>query len=118
MNIEPGKYYKNKVVFPNLRALKRTNESFRGLTEDDYHTSQTPLLRLPIDMIKCFPTDYKHNICLGIVRKLLFTWLDGPLQVRLSHGKRNIISERLLGLKKCIPVEFNRKPRSLEELQN
>lgn len=69
-------------------------------------------------MIKCFPTDYMQNICLGIVTKLLFTWLGGPLQVRLSHIKRNIISERLLSLKKFIPVEFNRKPRSLEELQN
>lgn len=79
--IEPGEYYKNKVVFPNLRALKRTDESFRRHIDDDHHTDQTPLLQLPIDMIKCFPTDYMHNICLGIVRKLLFTWLQGPLQV-------------------------------------
>lgn len=43
--IEPGKYYKNKVVFPNLKTPRRTNESFRGHTDDDYHTSETPLLR-------------------------------------------------------------------------
>jgi len=115
---EPGKYYKNKIVFTNLRALKRTNKSFREHTDDDHHINQTPLLCLPIDMIKCFPTDYMHNICLGIVRKLLFTWLRGPLKVRLSHGKVNIISKHLLSLKDFILVEFHRKPRSLEELQN
>lgn len=43
--VEPGKYYKNKVV---LKALKRTNESFRGHADDGHHLNQTSLLRLPI----------------------------------------------------------------------
>lgn len=43
ISVEPGKYYKNKVVFPNLQALKCTNKLFRGHIEDDHHTNQTPL---------------------------------------------------------------------------
>lgn len=86
--------------------------------DDDHHISEMPLLRLPIDLIKCFPTDYMHNICLGVVKKLLFTWLRGPLQVRLSSKQVGIISNHLLSLRKNIPTEFNRKPRALEELHN
>lgn len=57
-----------------------------------------------------------HNICLGIVKRLLNTWIRGPLKVRLSNNKVQVLSQRLINLKSFIPLEFNRKPRSLDEL--
>lgn len=57
-----------------------------------------------------------HNICLGVVRKLLNTWIAGSLKFRLQHQKVKMISERLLNLRNMVPVEFNRKPRSLNKL--
>lgn len=111
-------YYKNKVVFNSLVSQKRTDESFRQEIDEDHHVSHTPLSELPIDLITTFPNDYMHNVCLGIVRKLLNTWIGGgSLKVRLQHQKVQVISQPLLDLRKMIPVEFNRKPRSLEELQ-
>ncbi|XP_030754939.1 uncharacterized protein LOC115881541 isoform X1 [Sitophilus oryzae] len=112
-----GEYYMNKVVLDSLISQKRTDEAFRQQLDEDHHIAQTPLTELPIDLIKSFPIDYMHNICLGIVKKLLNTWIGGPLKVRLPSQKVKIISERLLDLKTHIPVEFNRKPRSLDELQ-
>ncbi|XP_057668135.1 uncharacterized protein LOC130901070 isoform X1 [Diorhabda carinulata] len=111
-----GEYYKHKVVFNGLNGQKRTNESFRLQLDDEHHISQTSFLELPIDLISSFPIDYMHNICLGVVRKLLNTWIAGSLKVRLQHQRVKMISERLLNLKNMIPVEFNRKPRSLNEL--
>lgn len=54
-----------------------------------------------------------HNICLGIVKKLLNTWVGENVKVRLSNQKVKVISHRLVELKKVIPQEFNRKTRSL-----
>ncbi|XP_031350255.1 uncharacterized protein LOC116178316 isoform X1 [Photinus pyralis] len=112
-----GEYFKNKVIFDSLISQKRTDQSFRQQLDEDHHISSTPLLNLPINLIKNFPTDYMHNICLGIVRKMLNTWIGGSLRVRLPHQKVTTMSQRLLDLKRRIPIEFNRKPRSLEELK-
>lgn len=114
--IEPGEYYKNKVVFMSETAQKRTDDSFRKQLDDDHHHGPSPLLDLPIDLITCFPTDYMHNICLGVMKTLLRTWIGGLLKVRLSNNKVQIISQRLINLQQFIPFEFSRKPRSLDEL--
>lgn len=114
--IEPGEYYKNKVVFTSETAQKRTDDSFRKQIDDDHHHGLSPLIDLPIDLITSFPTDYMHNICLGVMRKLLNTWVGGPLNVRLPNRKVQILSQCLINLRPFIPLEFNRKPRSLNEL--
>ncbi|XP_029171345.1 uncharacterized protein LOC114940761 [Nylanderia fulva] len=85
--VEPGEYYKNKVVFTSEIAQKRTDESFRKQIDDDHHRGPSPLIDLPIDLITSFPTDYMHNICLGVMRKLLNTWIGGSLNVRLPNRK-------------------------------
>ena len=67
-------------------------------------------------MVSCFVLDYMHLACLGVMRKMLVCWKSGPIPHRL--GKHNIleISDRLISFKKFVPSEFNRKPRSLQEL--
>nr|CAI5858221.1 unnamed protein product [Callosobruchus analis] len=57
-----------------------------------------------------------HSICLGVMKKLLNTWITGPLSTRLPHHVVNNIPQKLLALSSHIPVEFNRKPRALNEL--
>lgn len=105
--VEHGERYKNKVVFSGEIAQKRTNESFRNQTDDNHHNGLSPFLDLPIDIIKCFPIDYMHNICLGVVKKLLNTWIGpaGPVSVRLSADKVRLVSEHLVNLQQFIPLE-------------
>jgi hypothetical protein len=50
------------------------------------------------------------------MRKLLNVWISGPLQVRLGSQKIKQISAVLESWKPFIPVEFNRKCRSLSEI--
>ena len=55
------------------------------------------------------------------MRKLLWTWIRGPLSVgcnRIRLGWRSValISERLLALVVHVACDFARKPRSLKDL--
>nr|CAI5833468.1 unnamed protein product [Callosobruchus analis] len=57
-----------------------------------------------------------HCVCLGVMKKLLTSWVGGDLKVRLNSRKVILISDHLKNLKSYIPDEFNRKPRGLDEL--
>ncbi|XP_031328433.1 uncharacterized protein LOC116159566 isoform X1 [Photinus pyralis] len=111
-----GDYYNGRVILKELDCPKRTDESFCNKVDEDHHTGDSPLLKLNIGMVTAFPTDYMHCVCLGVVRKLLNTWISGDLRVRLSNRTVSELSQRLVSLAKCIPVEIKRKPRSLSEL--
>jgi len=116
---EYGEYVNGRIIFPNITATncKRTNTSFRLQTDENYHLGTSPLTKLPIDFIKCFPIDYSHNVCLGIMRKLLNTWISGqPLSVKLSGHFFKQISKHLQQLRIYIPFEIHRKLRGLEDL--
>lgn len=113
--VEAGEY-RGRVIYESVSAPKRTNESFRSQLDEDHHVGESPLLRLPIDLISLFPTEYMHNVCLGVMRKLLNVWISGDLKVRVQSHAIKIISEKLIYCSKFIPVEFNRKPRCLSEL--
>ncbi|CAH1099393.1 unnamed protein product [Psylliodes chrysocephalus] len=66
-------------------------------------------------MVSMFPIDYMHCICLGVVRKMLFIWKSGNRSVRLNE-KYNLLEKKIKELGNCWPIEFNRKPRSLQYL--
>lgn len=110
-----------RVVFHETDAPKRTDHSFRSKAQPEHHTGVSILETLPINMIECFSLDYMHLVCLGIVRKLLWTWIRGALFVgtrRIRLGWRSItqISARLVALASNVACDFARKPRSLSEL--
>lgn len=54
-----------------------------------------------------------HLICLGVVRRLINLWVNGPRSCKLSQSTPTNISDRLSGIVSFIPREFSRKPRSL-----
>ena len=58
-----------------------------------------------------------HMVCLGIVRKLIFFWLDGQLSTRLSSTTVQAISFRMLSYVTHMPRDFARKPRPLQEIK-
>ncbi|CAH1102780.1 unnamed protein product [Psylliodes chrysocephalus] len=113
-----GTYYKNRVIFSGINAQKRTDESFALQNDEDHHLGVSPLLVLNIGLVSSFPIDYMHCICLGVVKKLITSWLSGNLNVRLSAKLTNNISDNLLRIRKYIPAEFNRKPRGLNEVSH
>ena len=114
--IQEGEYVNGRMTFPEINANLRTDESFRAMSNDDHHLGKTPFTDLPVNMISGFPLDCMHLICLGVVRKLLYLCLKGPLEVRLSRQTITNISERFVLLGSQVLLEFNRKPRSLDYL--
>lgn len=113
--IENGEYIERRVIFRNVSAPRRTDLDFQLFTDEE-HISISPLSKLEIGLVTHFPIDYMHAVCLGVMRKLLNVWASGNLKVRLHSRLTNLLSEILIYFNKFIPVEFNRKSRSLSEL--
>lgn len=105
-----------RTIYPDYDADLRTDDSFRKM-DSDHHTGASPLLNIipKINMVLWFLLDFMHLACNGGMLKLILYWIkDGERRVRLSKKQQKELSRRLLLLKNCIPVEFQRKPRSLK----
>ena len=66
-------------------------------------------------MVACFSLDYMHLVCLGIMRKLLWTWIRGPLSVGCNRIRLGWRSAALIS-DVHVACNFARKPRSLKDL--
>lgn len=121
-----GKYLFRRVCFPELKCSKRTHVDFVNQVQRQYHSTDgnfTEILNIPgIDVVQQFSLDYMHAVCLGTMKKMLILWKGDNIgrrdinKQKLSPGLIKKISERLLSLKNDIPLDFVRKPRSLDEL--
>ncbi|XP_050060044.1 uncharacterized protein LOC126551233 [Aphis gossypii] len=115
--IVEGTYIDNKrMAYLDLNAPLRSNQSFRDKQDSFYHKDSSPLEEFPIDIISTVVLEYMHNICLGVMKKLIVFWVKGKKPVRLVDP--NAVSEELINLKCYLPSEFNRLPRSLEECEH
>ncbi|CAI6369321.1 unnamed protein product [Macrosiphum euphorbiae] len=115
--IVEGTYIDNKrMAYLDLNAPLRSNQSFRDKQDSFYHKDSSPLEEFPIDITSTVVLEYMHNICLGVMKKLIVFWVKGNKSVRLVDP--NTVSEELINLKCHLPSEFNRLPRSLEECEH
>ena len=113
---QKGKWV-GRIVYPDVVDVElRTDSSFRNRSNQEHHHSQSPFCDLSIDMVKKFPIDYMHQVCLGVMKKLLLLWIRGKREVRISAGQVIEISNRLIGLKPFVPSDFARRPRGLDEI--
>lgn len=64
-----------RMSFPGAAADERTNETFRRRVDPLHHITGPneigPLEKLNIDMVRSFPPEYLHVVCLGVVKKKL-----------------------------------------------
>jgi len=112
-----GTYDGKKVVYPELNSQLRTDQSFRAKSQFQHHNLESPLLELNLDMIKCFPLDYLHLVCLGVTKKMLHIWFRSKIPYKQSRLQQDLLSGMLVSYKRFFPVEFHRKPRSISELE-
>ncbi|VEN58351.1 unnamed protein product [Callosobruchus maculatus] len=114
-----GEYVDNRVCFTECNNLILRNDSqFRLKTDEDHHNGTSVLENIPkLDMVCSFPLDYMHLVCLGVMKKLLYLWCCGKPCTKISFQHISSVSSTLIQLSCNIPVEFNRKPRSLSDLK-
>ncbi len=110
--------YHGRVTFPETNAVMRTYESFRNQSDKEHQIGTSSLCRLELNMISQFPLDYMHLVCLGVIRKLVFIWIKGPLKTRLGPADVLRLGDNLVTIRKLVPTEFMRKPRSISEFQH
>lgn len=112
--------YAGKVYFPysGTTAPLRTDESFAVMADENHHQEICPIASLPVGCVSQFGLDYMHLVCLGVVRRFILYWKgpQGPYSVRLGSREIIVLSQRLLLMAEHMPVEFARKPRSLQEV--
>ena len=93
--IQEGEW-KNCVVFPECNNALRTDESFCNKKQIEYHLGTSVLEKLQIGMISQIVLDYMHSICLGVMKRILSLWLEGPKNIRLRVNEQKMISKMLL----------------------
>jgi hypothetical protein len=108
--------WNGRVVFDELDAPLRTDSQFADNAYTDHQVSVSPLKSICNELVTSFSLDYLHTVCLGVVRRIVHFWKDGPKQCRLGWKCLDLMSNNLLALRDNIPREFPRKPRSLKEL--
>jgi len=113
--IVEGTYTNHRMSFLDMNAPLRTDQSFRNKQDEYYHKDSSPLEDLPINITSVVVLEYIHNVCLGVMKKLIVFWIKGKKPVRLVDPE--IISNELINLKSFLPSEFSRLPRTLEECE-
>nr|XP_047130481.1 uncharacterized protein LOC124810173 [Hydra vulgaris] len=111
-------FYAGRTTFPETAAALRTDSSFLEMKDQKHHYGKSPLVAIPsLGMISQVPADYMHLVCLGVMKKMVFMWLKGPLATRLGPRVVKDLSEKLVDMRPYIPSEFARKPRPFHEFE-
>lgn len=108
--------YVGRVTYPECDSPMRDDESFRSHLNEEHHNGDSPFCNLPIDMVKCFPIDYMHQSCLGVMKRLLLCWNGGLKKAKLSVSQKAMVNMRLSMFRQCATSDFTRKPRTLDDL--
>ena len=111
---------KGRVCFPfeqNQPEVRlRTDEEFANNLCDGYQHGNTSLLKIPGFLgVTRVPLDYMHLILLGVVKRLIRLWLQGPKINRLGRQDIMRITSRLLTLSSSTPNEFSRRPGAISQ---
>lgn len=112
--IQEGTYLEHRMAFLENDSPLRSDESFRAKIQEDYHKGKSPLELLPINIVNTVSLDYMHNVCLGVMKRLLEFWIKGKKDVRITDQNKTIISNELMNLRSYVPSEFCRLPRELD----
>ena len=107
---QKGVHVSGRVTFPEVHAVERSQQSFVSMRNELHHHGLSPLLSVPLDLVRNVPLDYMHLCCLGVMKLMIRLWLCGPLLTRIPARAVQLISDRLCNLRRYIPVEFARKP--------
>lgn len=117
--VQKGEFIRNRTCFPKINSKKRTDKDFRQKNQIQHHTGTSALENIPdFNMVSDIPLEYMHLICLGVMKKLIVNiWIYGKPSFKLGSSAVGEISSMLLSFQNHTPIEFARKPRSLDDVK-
>jgi len=88
---------------------------FNELQHAEHHVSS--LADTSLGIVTNFPLHFMHLVCLGVIRRLIWLWIKGPVANYSGIGRHMVsaISDNLLKFHSFLPREFGRKCRPLSE---
>lgn len=95
---------------------QRSDDDYRYYLPVDHFTGASLLSQLNIGMVSQFVTDYKHVVCLGVMKHLMKCWTQGKLDYRLNKNTMKTITEKLRIVASNPPMEFQRQIRALDRM--
>lgn len=110
--------YVGRVIFPELNARERTNDSFRNRLDEHHHKQTTILEELDIDLVLQFVLDYMHLVLLGVTKKLLKMFTSGGIESLLPSKCIAEINKIIDKIRATQPSDFQRKIQLLNQLHN
>ena len=103
--------------FPDELDL-RDEGTFNNFEYPNHQRERSPLVDAGISCIHGLFLDYMHLVMLGVVKRILKALIQPSIgsKARLSINLRELFGDSLLSLKGCLPSEFARQPRFIDEL--
>lgn len=95
---------------------QRSDDDYRYYLPVDHFTGASLLSQLNVGMVSQFVADYKHVVCLGVMRHLMSCWTKGKLDYRLNKNTLKVINEKLKIVAASAPMEFERSIRPFERM--
>lgn len=95
---------------------RRRDKDFQNCESSVFHSTEPILARLPIGLFSQMIVDYKHIVCMGVVRQLMELWRSGRIDYRLNVEQQQQISSELLEIAATTHCELPVRPKSLVEL--
>ena len=68
----------HKMTFPENNATFRSDVSFNEMEDAQHHHGTSSVGCLPLGMVTQFPLDYMHLVGLGVMKRLLWLWMELP----------------------------------------
>ena len=114
-----GLYESSRIVFHTIDCTPRVNDIFNNYGYAGKHQVQRScLIDYGINCVNGFPLDYMHLVCLGVVKRLILFWKEGPRgSHRLSAAQLSQMSNKLEEMTGLFPSEFVRQPRGFDEVK-
>lgn len=113
-----GRYVNYRILYKYVPGVEaRTDDTFSQQLHKEHHLGTSPLTKIAnFGLVTGFILDYMHMACLGTMRRLLNYWFKSSSEYCVSPSLRKEASRRMLQIAVSFPKEFNRKPRTLSEL--
>ncbi|XP_067615227.1 uncharacterized protein [Eurosta solidaginis] len=118
---QKAKRIHNVTTFSTTAARLRTDDEFRERRQPEFHkdfyrSSPSELEKIGIQMITQFPLVPMHLLDLGVTKRMLNILLNGISNYKISEENKSLLSTRLMSLGAYIPKDFQRKPRSFDDI--